>query len=108
MSYGVGQLTVVAHLKDLAVFCAAYMKHVGEVWWIMVDRMRKSAVSATQMRQCSPPSCHVPRSSGRRLRIDRPSLACWFRRAFLLLVPADYHPKYELFYSATPLTSQLK
>ena len=60
------------HLKDLAVFCTAYMKHVGEVRGRMVDRLRERAVSATPMRKCSPPSCHVPRFSGRRLRIDHP------------------------------------
>ena len=72
-------LTMVTHLKDLAVFCTAYMKHVGEVWGRMVDRLRERAVSATPMRKCSPPSCHVPRYSGRRLRIDHPLMG-WFRR----------------------------
>ena len=37
---GVSDVDILTHLKDLAVFCAAYMKHVGEVWGRVVDRAK--------------------------------------------------------------------
>jgi hypothetical protein len=66
-------LNIVAHLKDLAVFCTAYMKHLEEVWREMVDRLGKRVVSATPMRKCSP-SYHVPLSEK---SPDRSPVNCW-------------------------------
>jgi len=39
-------MSIVAYLKELAVFCTAYMKHVREVRGRMVDRLRERAMSS--------------------------------------------------------------
>jgi len=61
----------------------------------VVDRLRECAVSATQMRKCSPPLRHVPRASGE----DPGSIACsWISiKRILPLVLADpANPEFEL------------
>ena len=62
----------VAYLKDLAVFCTAYMKHVVEVWERMVDRLRERAMSShTNAEMFTTLSPRAP-PFGRSFRIDHP------------------------------------